>query len=262
MSKQAQPFSLFQGELSERLAQALFPRRVPILFVFAAIVWPVILATVGLGAAPEPGGQVRPQAETVPDSADFEPWNGGRYRLMPSDVFELTFPYVAEFNQVLTVQPDGYVNLRAVGDVSVQGRTLPEIRKLLFDAYEPILRDPVITIVLKEFEKPFFIAAGQVKQPGKFDLRGRVTVTQSLAVAGGLTDAAKPSQVILFRRFSAELLEVKEINVKKMLASHDLSEDPVLRPGDTVFVPKSRMAALKPFIPVPGIGMYLNPLAW
>jgi polysaccharide export outer membrane protein len=220
--------------------------------------------TVGLGAqtAPQPANQLPIQSDAPPDSAEFDPWNGGRYRLMPSDVVELTFQYVPEFNQVLTVQPDGYVNLRAVGDLSVQGRTLPQIRKMLFDVYEPILREPVITIVLKEFEKPFFIADGQVKQPGKFDLRGRITLTQALAVAGGLTDAAQASQVILFRRFSAELLEVKEIDVKKMRESRDLSEDPMLRPGDTVFVPKNLMSKIKPFIPVPSIGLYINPLAW
>jgi polysaccharide biosynthesis/export protein len=196
------------------------------------------------------------------DPSTFEQWSSGRYRLMASDVIDLTFPYVPEFNQVLTVQPDGYVTLLAVGELRVQGRTLPELRAMLFDAYEPILREPVITITLKEFEKPFFIAAGHVKQPGKFDLRGPLTVTQALAVAGGMTDSGKDSQVILFRRYSQELLEVKEINVKKMLASHDLSEDPLLRPGDTLFVPKSTLARLKPFIPVPSLAFYLNPLSW
>ena len=221
------------------------------------------LMTIGLGAqSPEPARQLPAGSDPSTEAAELEPWNGGRYRLMPSDVVELIFPYVPEFNQVLTVQPDGYLNLRAVGDLSVQGRSLPEIRKMILDVYEPILREPVITVVLKEFEKPFFIAAGQVKQPGKFELRGRMTVTQALAVAGGLNDAAKSSQVILFRRFSAELFEVKEIDVKKMLASHNLSEDPILRPGDTLFVPKSLMSKLKPFIPVPTIGMYFNPLAF
>lgn len=221
------------------------------------------LISIGLGAqSREPAKAPTPSKEVATGSVEFEPWNGGRYRLMPSDVVEVIFPYVPEFNQVLTVQPDGYLNLRAVGDLSVQGRSLPEIRKMLFDAYEPILKEPVITVVLKEFEKPFFIAAGQVKQPGKFDLRGRTTVTQALAIAGGLSDAAKPSQVILFRRFSAELMEAKQINIKKMLASHDLSEDPILRPGDTLFVPRSLISQLKPFIPVPTMGMYINPLAW
>jgi polysaccharide export outer membrane protein len=228
--------------------------------IFLSLLIP--LMTTGLGAqSSQPAKEARAGSELSAD-AELEPWNGGRYRLMPSDVIELIFPYVPEFNQVLTVQPDGYLNLRSVGDLSVQGRSLPEIRKMILEVYQPILRDPIITVVLKEFEKPFFIAAGQVKQPGKFELRGRMTVTQALAVAGGLSDAAKPSQVIMFRRFSAELYEAKQIDVKKMLASHDLSEDPVVRPGDTLFVPKSFISQLKPFIPVPSIGLYVNPLVW
>ena len=120
----------------------------------------------------------------------------------------------------------------------------------------------MITVVLKEFEKPYFIAAGQVKQPGKFDLRGAITVTQALAIAGGLTDAGKQTQIVLFRRYSAEMVEVKEFDVKKMFATKDLSEDMLIRPGDTIFVPKSLMSQLKPFLPVSGLGLYLNPLSW
>ena len=44
-----------------------------------------------------------------------------------------------------------------------------------------------------------------------------------------------------------------------MYASHDLSEDPLLRPGDTVFVPRSTMSYVSPFIPKPSLGLYLNP---
>jgi protein involved in polysaccharide export with SLBB domain len=103
------------------------------------------------------------------------------------------------------------------------------------------------------------VVAGEVARPGKIELRGATTLTQGLALAGGQTGAAKHSQVILFRRFVGEWLEVKEINVKKMYASHDLSEDPLLRPGDTVFVPRSVLSRLAPFIPRPGLGFYLNP---
>lgn len=186
-------------------------------------------------------------------------WSNGRYRVTPSDVLELTFPYVTEFNQVVAVQPDGYVTLRAVGDLRVQGRTLPELSALVREAYEPILREPVITIVLKEFEKPYFVAAGEVKTPGKFELRGATTLTQALAVAGGFTDKAKVSQVVLFRRYSAELTEVKQIDVKKMLSSKNLDEDYVLRPGDTVWVPRTMISKLAPYLPTAGVGIYLNP---
>ena len=56
-----------------------------------------------------------------------------------------------------------------------------------------------------------------------------------------------------------EWLEVKELDVKKMYASHNLSEDPVLRPGDTIFVPKSTFSKIAPFIPKASLGLYLNP---
>ncbi len=212
------------------------------------------------------GAQTQPQEAALPvqplaaDEEAWTPWNG-RYRITPSDVLELTFPEVPEFNQTLTVQPDGYVTLRgAMGDVRVQGRTLPELRQQLYEAYEPILREPVITIVLKEFEKPFFTVAGAVTTPGKYELRGALTVTQALAVAGGFTGEAKASQVLLFRRFSTELLEVKEIDVKAMFSQRNLDEDHLMRPGDTLIVPKSLLAKIAPFIPIPGIGMYLNPI--
>jgi polysaccharide export outer membrane protein len=197
----------------------------------------------------------------VPDEPALEWWTSGRYRLTATDVVELAFPYVPEFNQVLTVQPDGYVTFRSVGDMRIEGRTLPELRAMVLEAYAPILRDPVVTIILREFEAPSFVASGEVKNPGRFDLRGSTTVTQAVALAGGFTGSAKHSQVILFRRYANDLLEVKEVDVKKMLASRDLSEDPLLRPGDILYIPKSLISRLAPFIPVPGIGMYLNPFS-
>jgi polysaccharide export outer membrane protein len=203
-----------------------------------------------------PIGPLSAEADTDPSA--FEGWTSGRYRLTPSDVLELTFPFVPEFNQVVTVQPDGYITLRGAGELRVQSRTLPELRQQLLEAYAPILHDPSVTITLKEFEKPYFIAAGEVKTPGKFELRGAMTVTQAVALAGGPTLTAKHSQVILFRRYSADLIEVKEINVKRMYATRDLSEDYLLRPGDTIYIPKSLISRLQPFIPA--AGFYLNPL--
>lgn len=193
------------------------------------------------------------------DPAGWQFWSSGRYRLTPSDVIELSFPRVPEFDQVLTVQPDGYVSLKVVGDVRVQGRTIPEFRQQVLEAYEGILREPLVSITLKEFEKPYFVASGEVRTPGKFELRGATTVTQGLALAGGMTAVAKHSQVILFRRYTDELVEVKEIDVKKMMASRDLSEDYLLRPGDTLYIPQSFLSKLKPFLPTAGLGVYLNP---
>jgi protein involved in polysaccharide export with SLBB domain len=203
---------------------------------------------------------VIPRVDGV-DTISPQPWTSGRYRLTPSDVLELRFPYVPEFDQTVAVQPDGYISLRALGDLRVQGRSLPELKAMLNEAYAGILREPVINIILREFEKPYFIAAGEVARPGKYELRGATTLTQGLVLAGGHTRAAKHSQVILFRRFSTEWLEVKQVDVKKMYATRNLGEDPLLRPGDTIFVPRSVLSYIAPFIPRPGLGLYLNPLS-
>lgn len=182
-----------------------------------------------------------------------------RYRLSKGDTFDLDFPFTPEFNQTVIVQPDGFISLRGAGDLRVEGLTIPELTESLRASYARILRQPVISVLPKDFDKPFFIAGGEVGHPGKYDLRGDTTVTQAVAIAGGLNDTAQQSQVLLFRRVSDQWVEVKNINLKQVLHAQNLNEDPRLRPGDMIFVPKSRLSRLKRYIPTPGLGLYFNP---
>ena len=182
-----------------------------------------------------------------------------RYTIHPSDSLELTFMLTPEFNQTVTVQPDGYIALREVGDLQAAGHTLPELTESIKTAYSKILHDPVISVDPKDFEKPYYVVGGQVGKPGKFDWRGDVTLTQAIAIAGGFTDASKHSQVLLFRRISDQWTEAKIINVKKMLNSGNLQEDPDLHPGDMLFVPKNALSKIKPFLPTSSVGTYVSP---
>jgi polysaccharide export outer membrane protein len=81
-----------------------------------------------------------------------------RYRLAAGDSFDVSFELSPEFNQTVVVQPDGFVTLKAVGDVKVVGQTVPELTQTLRSAYSRMLNDPLIVVVLKDFEKPYFIA--------------------------------------------------------------------------------------------------------
>jgi polysaccharide export outer membrane protein len=173
---------------------------------------------------------------------------------------DLTFPFTPEFNQLgVMVQPDGYITLAGAGDLHVEGQTVPELTQSLQKAYAKILHDPVVTVVLKDFDKPYYIASGEVQHPGKYDLRGDITVTQGLAIAGGLNDKAKHSQVLLFRRVSNNWYEVKKVDVKRLLQARNLNEDLHLQPGDMLFVPTSAVGNIKRFIPSAGMGVYYNP---
>lgn len=177
-----------------------------------------------------------------------------RYRLAPGDTFDLNFDLSPEFNQLLVaVQPDGFVTLRGVGDIKVQGQTVPELTETVRLAYGKILNNPIISIVLKDFQKPYFVADGQVGKPGKYDLRGDVTLTEAIAMAGGFTEASKHSQVLLFRRVDDQWMSAQIINVKEMQKQGNLHEDPFVRPGDMLFVPKNAFSKIKPFIPSAGI---------
>jgi len=184
-----------------------------------------------------------------------------RYHIEAGDTFDLTFELSPEFNQLgVAVQPDGFVTLRSVGEVKVAGETVPELTETLRQAYSKILNNPLISVVLKEFEKPYFVADGQVSKPGKYEMHGTMTVTQAIAVAGGFQSSAKHSQVVLFRRIDDQWTEAQLINVKKMENSRNLKEDPVLHPGDMLFVPKNTLSKIDRVIPNLSMGSYL-PLA-
>lgn len=182
-----------------------------------------------------------------------------RYRLRSGDSLEVSFPLTPEFNQLVIVQPDGYINLRGGEDVKAEGLTTPELKQKLQEAYAEVLHEPVLTVELKDFVKPYFIAFGEVMKPGKYDLRGDTTVTQAVAIAGGFNDSAKHSQVLLFRRVSDEWFEVKELNVKRMLYEKGMNQDVSLRPGDMLLVPKSFFSKVKGLINRAGIGVLLRP---
>jgi polysaccharide export outer membrane protein len=197
------------------------------------------------------------QAIDGPKGPAFQSRNP-RYHITLGDVLELTFAFVPEFNETVTVQPDGFITLKAQSALHVQGLTMPELIDTLHEVYGKVLHDPVITVDFKEFEKPYFVVSGKVIKPGKYDLRGDTTVTQGIAIAGGLDDDAKHSQVLLIRRASDDWTEVRTINVKEMLHGINLQEDPHLRPGDMLFVPKNTTSKIKAWIPTGSLGMFLN----
>lgn len=182
-----------------------------------------------------------------------------RYRLCQGDVFDLSFPLTSEFNQTITVQPDGYITLAGVGDVYVAGKTVPALTEVVRAGYKGILHDPIINIVVREFDKPYFIAAGEVARPGKYDLRDDVTLTEAIAMAGGFTQNSKHSEVSVFRRVSNNWVQVNTFDVKKMFKVGNLAEDLHLQPGDMFFVPQNRISKISKYIPNSGVGVTLNP---
>lgn len=180
------------------------------------------------------------------------------YRLRSQDVIEVSFTVAPEFNQTLTVQPDGYVMLKDAGLVRAQGLDLQQFAETVQKAYRGYLHDPQAAVALKDFEKPSFIVGGEVAKPGKYELRSDTTVIEAVEIAGGLTERAKHSQVVLFRKTDGDLVEARLLNVKKMLKQSSLREDAHLRPGDMVYVPQNSISKIAHFLSRPSVSMYMN----
>jgi polysaccharide export outer membrane protein len=181
----------------------------------------------------------------------------GRYTLKASDVLGLTFRYTPDYNHDTSVQPDGFVQLKGLPNaVHIQGLTMLEAQREIVKAYSTILKDPDITVTLKDFEKPYFVVSGSVRNPGKFDYRSHTTVMQAVAIAGGFDNSAKHSQILLMRKYSNDLVQVTMVDLRQVMKGKDPGKDLEVQPGDTIFAPKSAFAKFAPFLPSSSLGMY------
>jgi polysaccharide biosynthesis/export protein len=177
------------------------------------------------------------------------------YRLQPSDVLELEYEYTPEYNQIVTVGPDGTVTLRLVGTVKVEGLSLDEATSAIKAKASVPLNHPELSLTLKEFVKPHFTIYGEVQKPGVYDMHGGVTVLQAIAISGGQKETSKQTQVVLLRKVNADMAEVKVINTKTMSTAAGVREDFALKPDDMIIVPKNKLGKLEPYIRVSSMAL-------
>ena len=216
----------------------------------------LLVTTVCLSVAPQ-----AQEASAPPTLKNAE--GDARYTLNPGDVVEVQYRYTPEYNQTVTIQPDGYVSLEIVGDVKIGGLTLAQVRTTIIKKASVRLNDPEVTLLLKEFQKPYFVVAGEVAQPGKFEMRENITALQAIILAGGFKDSAKSSQIILFRKINSEMAEVKVINLKKIKRTTDLEKDLALQAGDMLVVPQNTITKIERYVRLASLGTFLlNPLRW
>jgi polysaccharide export outer membrane protein len=182
-----------------------------------------------------------------------------RYHLRPGDVISVTYRYSPEYNATVTLQPDGYVGLPLVGELSLGGLTVLEAQDRLIAKAGERLNAPEIVVELKEFEKPYYVIGGQVGAPGKFDYRGPISALRAIQLAGGFKDSAKASQVLLIRPVNDVDAETRLINLKRVIDRRQTSEDLELRPGDMLIVPKNLLSKVEPYIKLTNLGLYMNP---
>ena len=115
---------------------------------------------------------------------------------------------------------------------------LESIRDAVKQAYSGVLHDPIVSVDLEDFQKPLFTVTGQVAKPGQYELRQNISVSEAIAVAGGLQPSAK-TQIFLFHRTpDGSMFQVQKFDLKAVLNGKNLEEDATVRPGDMIVIPE------------------------
>jgi polysaccharide biosynthesis/export protein len=203
--------------------------------------------------APSPASMAAANSSQTPEFQTRDP----RYVIHRMDVLTLGFPIAPEFNETVTVQPDGYINLISAKSIHVEGLTVPQAEAALKDAYASTLRNPLVTIDLKDFQKPLFTVTGQVGKPGQYELRQSTTVVEAIAVAGGLAPTST-THIYLFHHTPSGSFNVEKLDLKQVMSGKNLTENSEIHPGDMVVVPESNLTKFKKVVPY-SFGGYISP---
>ena len=133
------------------------------------------------------------------------------------------------FTEKADIQNISIVRHTEKGEMVINYNAKAEIDKLNEEALFLQDDDTVIVRAIRQVS-----VLGEVRQPGAFYLRGDVpaTLSSAIATAGGFDKFANTN--VYLKRDNT----VKRIDVDDILTSN--AEDPLLIPGDTIFVPKTR----------------------
>ncbi len=171
---------------------------------------------------------------------------GEAYRIHQSDVVALHFRLTPEFDQTVTVDPNGDVYLQGLDSVHAAGYTVQQFREQVIQAAAARLVKPEVSITLKEFDKPHIYVGGEVNSPGRFDIRSDISALDAIALAGGFKDSSQKSRILLLRKNpdgSATVTQV--LNLKEAISQRKLQEVAQLHSGDILYVTQNRFSKLE-----------------
>lgn len=181
-----------------------------------------------------------PSIPVVPQNAFPEASDPPAFRLQPGDTIEVLFEYWPELTGIQQIRPDGKISVPFLGEVHAAGRTPAELDALLSDRYESSLREPEITIIVREMAGQVIYVGGEVKTPQVLPLTPEMTLIDALIGAGGLLSQSAETEKVLVLRHTNGKRNATAVNLAKMLEGSD-SETFYLRPRDIVFVPRTRI---------------------
>jgi len=159
------------------------------------------------------------------------------YRLGPGDIIGIYIDKHPEDSvQRVAVSPVGRVYFPLLGDVTVVGKTLPQLQEYLGNAVAEFIKEPRLTLALLEAQSAKVGVLGDVKTPGLLVMTRPLRVLDAITLAGGILDTGS-SNVSILRQFEDGRVQMLTADMKKILKGKaSPEENAFLCPGDTVGV--------------------------
>ncbi len=153
----------------------------------------------------------------------------------PGDLLQITVYGEKELSGAYQVSPEGCIVFPFIGKLSVKGMTNFSLAEKIAEGLRNgFIRDPQVSVFVKEFNSRRVFVLGQVKSAGKIAIIHRLSVVEAIALAGGFTNLADINNVVVTRRDSSGREIRFVVDIEAMLSGK--SETFYLLPDDIVFV--------------------------
>jgi polysaccharide export outer membrane protein len=157
------------------------------------------------------------------------------YKLTPNDLIEVEVFGVSELKRTVRVNSTGHIALPLIGTLEVAGLSPADTEALIAIQYgAKYLKDPQVSVFVKEFTTKRITVDGAVVKPGIFPLTGPITLLRAIALAGGGGQMADFENVMLFRLSPEGKADNKKYNLD--LIRKGEADDPLLQSDDVVVV--------------------------
>ena len=173
--------------------------------------------------------------------------DNGKFRIGPEDVLSISVWDNKDVDQIVFVRPDGQISLPLLGEVQAGGLTVEELASKLTEEYGKTIKNPQVTVGVKEIRsRPVFFVGGFGKT-GPMQLMQDFTLLQAIALAGGLVPTADLESAFLLRNN-----KTLPINFVRLVKHGDIGQNIKLEPGDTVVVPVADVVYVQGEVKAPG----------
>lgn len=228
---------------SESVINSMVMRYLPFLFFLTLVL--TGCATPNPARHVDEGGDVYANDQVDRFVATTDPGAVQNYVMGVGDRLDVNFFFHSDLTtNDLLVRPDGRITLPYVGDVLAAGFTPMQLDTLITQQFSEILKDPNISVIVRQTRDPRVYVTGLVDRPGEYTFEQYLSLTQALAMAGGFSRGAHTEQVVVLRRQSLDRVVGVQINVQAIFDGQRLQDDIPLRNMDVVYVPKTALESV------------------